>query len=405
MKKIFLKNKLKFIYTHSENTITSFTIGLNAGAIVEESNEVGLAHVVEHMVFKGTKNRSEAEINNQCDKIFGFHNAMTNYPYVVYYGTCLSEDFEKGLEIYSDILLNPTFKEEHFKEEISVICEELKEWSDDTSQFCEDKVLFNGFTHRRIKDLIIGNEDTIKSFTINDVKGFYDKYYIPNNCTISVVSSLCFEDVYKIIDRYFSQWEEEKYENNEIVYEENTCGTFIEEKNDINSCKIQYIFPIHNLNQGEIALLRIFNSFFGEGTSSILYDEIRTKRGLVYDISSKLKNENGIKLYTITLGTSKENVNTSIEIINNEIEKIKVLDGYFTEEKIKNIIKSLKLKRILGLEKSISLSFNICIFDIMYEDYNVLFNEYDIEDITEDEILKVANKVLKNPTIQIIKSK
>ncbi|WP_349676825.1 M16 family metallopeptidase [Clostridium sp. UBA2485] len=228
---------------------------------------------------------------------------------------------------------------------------------------------------------------------------------MPNNCTISVVSSLCFEDVYKIIDKYFSTWKEKKYENNEIVYEKNTCGTFIEEKSDINSCKIQYIFPIHNLNHREITLLRIFNSFFGEGTSSILYDEIRTKRGLVYDISSKLKNENGIKLYTITLGTSKENINTSIEIINDEIEKVKVLKRYFTEGKIEDIIKSLKLKRILGLEKSISLSFNICIFDIMYGDYNILFNEYDIEDITEDEILKVANKVLNNSTIQIIKSK
>lgn len=405
MENTFLKNKLKFIYTPSENSITSFTIGLNAGAIVEEKNEIGLAHVVEHMVFKGTKNRSEAEINSQCDEVFGFHNAMTNYPYVVYYGTCLSEDFERGLEIYSDILLKPAFEEEYFKEEISVICEELKEWGDDTSQYCEDRVLFNGFTNRRIKSLIIGDEDTIKSFTIDDVKDFYNKHYIPNNCTISVVSSLSFEQVYKIIDKYFSSWKEKHYERAEITYEENVSGTFIEEKTHINSCKIQYIYPMHNLNQREVTLLRIFNSFFGEGTSSVLYDEIRTKRGLVYDISSKLKNENGIKLYTITLGTSKENINTSIEIINSEIEKIKNLNGYFTDEKIKDIIRSLKLKRILGLEKSIALSFNICVFDIMYGDCNILFNEYDMEDINEDEILKTANKILKKPTIQIIKSK
>ena len=85
---------------------------------------------------------------------------MTNYPYVVYYGTTLDEDFEKGFEIYSDILLNPTFPVEGFKEEIEVICAELKEWKDDSNQFCEDSMFYNGFDKRRIKNLIIGTEES-----------------------------------------------------------------------------------------------------------------------------------------------------------------------------------------------------------------------------------------------------
>ncbi|WP_010292495.1 M16 family metallopeptidase [Clostridium senegalense] len=163
MEKIVLDNGLKLIYTNTKTDITSFTIAIDGGAIKEREDEIGLSHIVEHMVFKGTQSRSEIDINKECDKIFGFHNAMTNYPYVVYYGTSLSEDFERGLELYSDIILNPTFEEKYFKEEISVICEELKEWSDDVSQHCEDKVLYNGFSKRRIKDLIIGNESLIKN--------------------------------------------------------------------------------------------------------------------------------------------------------------------------------------------------------------------------------------------------
>ena len=405
MKKFILDNGIKIIYKKNENNITSFTIAVNAGAIVEDSNEYGISHAVEHMVFKGTKNRTEIEINRECDNIFGFHNAMTNYPYVVYYGTCLNEDFEKGIDVYSDIVLNPSFDEKNFEEEISVICEELKEWKDDTSQYCEDKLFLNGFNNRRIKELIIGNESSIKNFTIKDLKAFYQKHYKSENMIISVVSSLDFDKVVSIIKKYFNI---ESNKNDEIdkkvsLYEENKSGVFVEKKDGINSCKIQYVFPIHELNNREIALLRIFNSYFGEGTSSILYDEIRTKKGLVYDINARLKNELGIKLYTINLGTSHENIDTAIEIINKEIEKVKSISNVFDEEKINSIIKTCKLKRILGLEKSITMSFNMATYELMYGDCNILFEEFNIENVTEEEILNVVNKVLKNPSIQIIK--
>ena len=405
MKKFILDNGIKIIYKKNENNITSFTIAVNAGAIVEDSNEYGISHAVEHMVFKGTKNRTEIEINRECDNIFGFHNAMTNYPYVVYYGTCLNEDFEKGIDVYSDIVLNPSFDEKNFEEEISVICEELKEWKDDTSQYCEDKLFLNGFNNRRIKELIIGNENSIKNFTIKDLKDFYQKHYKSENMIISVVSSLDFDKVVSIIKKYFNI---ESNKNDEIdkkvsLYEENKSGVFVEKKDGINSCKIQYVFPIHELNNREITLLRIFNSYFGEGTSSILYDEVRTKKGLVYDINARLKNELGIKLYTINLGTSHENIDTAIEIINKEIEKVKNISNVFDEEKINSIIKTCKLKRILGLEKSITMSFNIATYELMYGDCNILFEEFNIDNVTEEEILNVVNKVLKNPSIQIIK--
>ncbi len=85
----------------------------------------------------------------------------------------------------------------------------------------------------------------------------------------------------------------------EYIYENNKPGTYFQYRDDLQGAKIQYCFPIHDLNPREISALKLFNLVFGEGTSSILYDEIRTKRGLVYDISSKIKNETGIKLFTI----------------------------------------------------------------------------------------------------------
>lgn len=407
MEKIIFNNGMKLLYKKAENNLTSFTIGFNAGANQEDHEKLGIAHVVEHMLFKGTASRTEYEINKLCDETFGFCNAMTNYPYVVYYGTTLDEDFEKGFEIYTDILLNPSFGVKGFKEEIEVISEELKEWKDDLHQFCEDSMLYNGFEKRRIKNLIIGTEESIRSITIEQIINFYNKYYTSDNCVVSVISSMSLNEVSEIVEKYLGNFSPKLVAKNqqieENIYENNNPGTYFQYRDDIQGAKIQYCFPIHDLNSREVMALKLFNLVFGEGTSSILYDEIRTKRGLVYDIGSKIKNETGIKLFTITLGTSYENVNKTIEIINDEIGKVKTLRGFFHEQCILKLCKSYTLRRMLAIEKSIQTSMNLCVHEIMYGDGFSIFLEFEqMKNILDDEIMRVVNKVLVNPTIQVL---
>ena len=200
-----LNNGIKLIYKNITGNITSFTIGFEAGACMEEENEIGVAHALEHMVFKGTNNQNEFQINTKLDELFGFNNAMTNFPYVIYYGTTHRDDFEKGIQVYSDILLNPNFPSDSYDEEINIICEELKDWKDDPYQFCEDCMLENAFTQRRIKELIIGSEQQVRNITIEGLKKFYEKYYTSQNCVISVVTSLDYHEVKNIIINYFEK--------------------------------------------------------------------------------------------------------------------------------------------------------------------------------------------------------
>jgi len=189
------------------------------------------------------------------------------------------------------------------------------------------------------------------------------------------------------------------------LYENPKDGVFIEENLSINGCKVQYIFPIHNLNEREVTLLQLFNEYFVGGTSSLLYDEIRTKRGLVYDIQGKVKGEKGIKLYTITLSTSKENINLVREIIKENIDKVKALKGIFTEDFFKKYIKSQNLKRMLALEKSIVLSMHLAVYEIMHSGGELLLNEfYNLSNCTEEEILSVINKVFIKETLGIIRN-
>jgi predicted Zn-dependent peptidase len=290
-----------------------------------------------------------------------------------------------------------------FKEEMDIISEELKEWKDDLVQACEDELFANSFSCRRIKELIIGNEKSIKAIDLLTLKRFYKEFYVPGNCVVTVVSSLSMEEVIAIAKKYLGTWQGEYSQKNINFYENNLGGIYIEDKEGINGAKLQFIYPIHELNDEEIKALTLFNLCFGEGTSSLLYDEIRTKRGLVYDIGSYIKNEKGIKLYTITLAASKENIHQVIDIIENIINKVKNSGELFSSEMTEKYEKIIKLKREMRLEKSVELCKNITVYEVMYNSAEKFYNEVEnLKSIKSEEIMKVIKRVLVNPSIQII---
>lgn len=292
MQEYKLSNGIKIIYKQNNSELSSICISFDAGA-GRDGEVLGVAHATEHMVYKGTTTRSEKQINEELSRIFGFQNAMTNYPYVIYYGTLLNEDLEYGLELFSDILINPSFPTKGFKEEIDVIKEELKEWDEEIEQYCEDKLFFNSMENRRIKYPIIGTKESLESLSLKNIEEFYNKYYCPSNCTITVISSLEFERVKDMVETQFGMWQE-KETKGKIEKQANINpkkGYFINHKEGINSSKVQIIFPIHQLDYLEIKALRLFNQYFGEGVNSILFDTLRTKHGLVYDILTRVCHE------------------------------------------------------------------------------------------------------------------
>lgn len=399
-----LKNKIKLIYKKTTSNLTSISISIDAGAC-KENELLGVAHATEHMVYKGTKDRTEEKINKDLSKIFGFQNAMTNFPYVIYYGTLLNEDFESGIEIFSDIILNPIFPSEGFEEEKKVIIEELKEWDEELDQFCEDKLFINSFNKRRIKYPIIGRSKDLEKIKLEDIKKFYKENYSPYKTSIAVVSSLEFETVKNVIERYFETWENSSYEENDekITYDKDNFGVYTDKREGINTCKVQIIFPIDKLNYDEIKALRIFNEYFGEGVNSLLFDTLRTKNGLVYDILTKISFEKYIKLYKITYSTSKENLDKSLELISNCIERIDEFEKVTSDEDIRDFIKSMKLRRWFREEQNIILAKELSTYDTMFGDYKLYSEEFsNLGNIDKRYILNVAKKVLKDKSIEII---
>ncbi|MBD7912127.1 MULTISPECIES: pitrilysin family protein [Clostridium] len=397
MKEYILENGIKLIYIKGTSELTSISIGLEAGAS-QDGKLLGLAHATEHMIYKGTKMRSEAMINEEFSKLFGFYNAMTNYPYVIYYGTLLGEDFYKGTQLFSDLLINATFPKEGFKEEMDVIIEELNEWDEELDQYCEDRLLYNSYESNRLKYPIIGTRESLNNITLKDIRNFYNKFYSPKNTSIAVVTALEFNDVKDIIKECFESWVGEEVNTALESLEEPKSGIFKEER-DNNSCKVQMNFSIANLNELEIKAFRIFNEYFAEGINSLLFDRLRTKNGLVYDVLSRISNEKYIRFYKITFTTSKDKIEKSLSIVKEAINDIKIL----SDKEIQELIKRIRIKKLFKEEQSIQLAKEVATYSAMFKDYKVYDNMLEgMENIKGDFIFQVAKKVLEKSSIEII---
>lgn len=407
MKKEILKNKIRFLYKYREGSHTSFSIALEAGANSESKEEIGFAHALEHMIFKGTSTLNEDEINKRLDELFGMNNAMTNFPYVIYYGTLSNDDFKDGFSLYSDMLTNEKISDYGFSEELNVIKQESIEWGEDLEQLTEDLMLYNGFKDERIEKIIIGDKEDIEKITIENLRRFYKKFYKGENLVVSVVTSLDYGYIKDIVVKELSSInasldsniENNRLNKNRII----NSGVFKDFAKGNNGCKISYGFDISNLNLREITALKLFNLWFGEGVSSILYDNIRTKMGLAYEVYSTVKWEKGIEIFKIALNTDKCSYEKALSIVDSCIEKGKNLDNILTDNDLEKLIKRFKLKISLELEKSIVLANRMAIYEILYNDGNIVFNELNmIYNYTVKDIKEVVNKVLKNPVIQVL---
>ena len=403
MQEYILKNGLKLVYKSADSKLSSISIALDAGAVRDTEGKIGIAHVTEHMIYKGTSKKSEAEINKEFSEIFGFQNAMTNYPYVIYYGTLLSEDLAKGIELYADLLINTTLGNAGFKEEMDVIKEELKEWDEEVEQFCEDRLFLNSYNERRIKYPIIGTEESLEKITLEDVKDFYNKYYFPKNTTIVIISQKSFKEVIDLVSKYFSGWDNIGYKTPLKEVEKAAGKTYKDKRDGISTAKVLITYDISVLSHEEIKVLKVLNQYIGEGVNSLLFDILRTKKGLVYDVLTKVSNESSIGLYKITFSTAEEKVQEAINLIESIFENLEETLKRLSKNEINSLVKSLKLKRLFNEEQSIRLSNATAMYDVMFGDYNLYLDEIEgLEKINKEDLIIVSNKIFKDKCIEII---
>lgn len=399
----YLENGLRLITIKKETQIASLNIGVMVGAVCEEKQERGISHFIEHMLFKGTVNRDNEKLNSDLENLGGEYNAYTDYMSTVFNTTTLNEELDESLELISDLLQHPTFLEEHIEKERGVILAELRSGKDDVEDLSFQKINDMAFTHSPLKIDVIGKEEIVKSISREDLIRYYNNHYVSNNTVITVVSSYEHEYVIKLVKKYFSQWKRKEVDKPILNFEKNKEKFKITHRDNMEQSTIIYLYTFNDLTKKEELALRILNHKFGESSNSILFRELREEKGLAYDIYTSLDLTNNLKTLYIYAAVAPEDVDATIETINDCIEKIKEEIIVFDASTINLMKKVFKTAIASTLEDSTDLG-NYVVHQAMEEDNLYQFNE-DMDNlnyIVAQDLYEVAKKVLNKPTIHVL---
>lgn len=403
---ITLENGLKIITIKKDTKLAAINIGVKIGSLYEEENERGVSHFIEHMMFKGTETRNNEKLNNELEFLAGEYNAYTDYTSTVYSIACLEEEIENATELLGDMMINSSFLKEEMKKEKGVILAEIRTSNDDVEDLSFRRANELGFNKSPLKNEILGSSKTVSSFKREDLLNYYKKYYTPDNAVISMVSSLDHEVMQTIIKKFFSKWEGICHKKGNIIMENN--NSLIEEtfKHNIEQCTVTYLYSLKDLEKEDELALKILNHKLGESSNSLLFRELREKRGLAYDVYTYLDLSKNVKTLHIFTAISEDVIDETIDVIDKCIEDIKekrIIVDYNTLELMKKVHKTAIIST---MENSSDLC-NYVLHQLLDDEDIYEFNN-DMEklnNLTEDDIYKVASKLLNKPTVHILRNK
>lgn len=406
IKKHFLENGLEILTIKKDTQISSINLGIKVGAMYESLEEKGLSHFVEHMLFKGTETRKNEKLNEELENLGGEYNAYTDYESTVYTISCLSEEIENATNLIADMAINSNFLEEEIEKERGVVLAEIRTSKDDIEDLTFKKVNEIAFDKSSLKYDVTGTEENVKKFTREDIYRFYKKYYTPKNALITLVSSMEHEDALKMIKDNFSNWTGDKVDKPLIIKEDNISKVVTSYKDNIEQSTIIYLYTFYHLSKEDELPLRILNHRLGESSNSLLFREIREKRGLAYDIYTHLDVTKNIKSLYIYTSVADEDIEKALNAIDEIINKVitqKIKIGKRDLELMKKVHKTAVIST---LEDSSDLCNYILHQELADDDIFEFINDMEgLNTLNVDRIYNVSKLVLKNPTIHILSAK
>ena len=401
---IILPNGLKVITIKKDTRLASINIGVNIGSLYEDEKELGMSHFVEHMLFKGTKNRSNEQLNMELEFLGGDYNAYTDYISTVYSITCLDEEFEKGIELLSDMVLNSSFDEKEMKKEKGVVLSEIKSDKDDIEDLSISRTHEYAFDKSALRNSIAGTEEHVKRFKRKQVYDFYKKYYTPDNCVIVTVSAFSHEQMQKIITDLFGKWEGKSHKKAKIIKEENKNIVKTTYKSQIEQGTVTYLYAFKEVCEKDKLPLKILSYKLAESSNSILFRELREERGLAYDVYSQMDLDENVNTMNIFTSVREESIDEVIEVIDKAILDIKNKDINFDEDMLCMMKKTHKTGVVSTLEDCSSLCSYVLVQSLAGKDITEFINSMEeLETLTGEDIYRVCNKYLNKPTIHILK--
>ena len=390
--KYTLPNGIKLIHSNVKSPIAYCGIFIATGSRDEKDSEHGMAHFIEHVLFKGTQNRKPYQIINSVENLGGELDAYTTKEKTVIYSVFLNKYYPKVMDVLSDIFLNSTFPEKELLKEKDVIIDEINSYKDSPSEQIFDDFEEQVFKNHPIGRNILGTPASLEKFTKNDVLNFIQSNYHTDNIVFCSVGDIKFEKIKLLFEKYFASvppnFRTEKREKFEI---------YIPEKKIITTDNYQAHCVIGNIayslkDEKRTSLSLLNNILGGPSMNSRLNMILREKHGYVYSVESAFTAYSDTGLFNIYFGSDKSNLDKSIHLILNELKKLRTQK--LRNSQLHTAKKQIEGQLAIASDSKSNRMFTIGESFLFYDEVDSLKTLFErIEKITASEILEIANEI------------
>ena len=401
MQTFVLKNGIRIIHQETKSPVSHFGVLINTGSRDEEANEQGIAHFIEHVIFKGTQKRRAFHILNRIEDVGGELNAYTTKEETAVYATFLSEYYQRSMELISDILINSTFPAKELEREKEVVIEEINSYKDNPSELIFDEfeeILFDGHPIARN---ILGTPELLKTFSKESILKFMDENYHTDQIVLSSVGNISMSKFIYFAGKYFGAIPEKirnKERSNRYNYQPERR---VVQKDTFQAhCIIGNIAPsIFSPNRMSMILLN--NILGGSSMNSRLNMVLREQNGMAYNVESSYTGYFDTGEFSVYFGTDKENIDRALRLVNKEFRKIKEQPmGILQMSRAKKqLIGQLAISTENREDLMLSIGKSLLFFNRV-DTLETIFRK--IEQIDPKEILAIANELFDDSQSSIL---
>ncbi len=381
----------------SENIhyVKSFSLGFwfNAGSREETANNNGISHFVEHMLFKGTETRSARKIADTVESLGGYLNAFTTKEHTCYYGRGLSDNIEKTFEVLADMIQNSVFRNSEIRKEASVILDELYDIEDTPEELIFDEFESALFRSNSLGLPIIGTKENISKFNRQSILDYVESNYTFDKLFIVASGNINHQDLIRFTEKYFKKDLGRSGKKRDAVR--------IKAKKDIQIYReIQQAHLIlgrsaPGIRDDRRIPINLLSHILGEGSSSRLFQSIREKNGIAYQVNSFLSSFFDVSAFGVYLSTNEKSIEKALNIISNEFAKLR--NKKVSEKELKKAKEYLKGNLLMSLESTTNRMLRIAQSVIYFGQIEPVENTISkIDAVSRDQIIHLSNLYL-NP--------
>jgi predicted Zn-dependent peptidase len=389
-----LDNGIRLVHHRIPGLVGHCGLIINIGSRNETASEHGIAHFIEHMLFKGTKKRRAYHILSRLEDVGGELNAYTTKEETAIHASFLKEDYERAIELISDIGFNSVFPEKEIEKEKDVIIEEINSYLDNPSELIFDDFEELIFSNQPIGRNILGTPESVKSISREMLNNFISNNYDTHQMVFCSVGNISDENILRLFKTYFAGIvTDKKVQNNSKSWIYKPASVTKKMDTYQNHCIMGNL--AYNLkDKRRMGMFLLNNILGGQGLNSRLNLSLREKNGLAYNVESSYNPYYDTGVFSIYFGTDSQYLNKSISLAKDELKRLRTTKlGTIQLSKAKNQIKGYLARGYENHESlMLSLGKSLVIFDKI-DSIEDLCKQ--IDRVTAAELLETANDIFE----------